>query len=191
MRGLDRRRRRGDGSAAGISRASERPVGKAGGKSLLQLKGAAGSMTAPPAVESSIQQLRGAGQPLAEPIRQPLEEAFGADFGAVRAHTDTQADELNRSMQAKAFTIGQHIFFRQGEYRPACRDGQALLAHELTHVVQQHSSTLDAVIQRQTMEFHPLYKENFETEKDENGFDRRRTVLAGNMPRRRGAPGNP
>jgi len=108
-------------------------------KPLLQLKGSEGSLAAPPTVENSIHQLRGHGQPLAPPIRQPLEQAFGADFSGVRVHTDAQSDHLNRSIQAKAFTTGQDMFFRQGTYQPGSRGGQALLAHELTHVVQQDS----------------------------------------------------
>ena len=52
---------------------------------------------------------------------------------------DTQSDQLNRSIQARAFTTGQDVFFRQGEYDPGSKDGQELIAHELTHVVQQTS----------------------------------------------------
>ena len=88
-------------------------------------------------LESSIKRARSGGQPLSNGVRQPMERAFGADFGSVRVHTDAQADRLNRSLQARAFTTGLDIFLRQGEYRPASSEGQRLLAHELTHVVQQ------------------------------------------------------
>ncbi|HBL10040.1 MAG TPA: hypothetical protein DD379_01110 [Cyanobacteria bacterium UBA11162] len=88
-------------------------------------------------VEQGIQQARGGGQGLDESVREPMEQAFGADFSGVRVHTDAQSDQLNRSIQAKAFTTGQDIFFKQGEYQPGSRGGQELLAHELTHVVQQ------------------------------------------------------
>ncbi len=64
-------------------------------------------------------------------------QAFGADFSGVRVHTDAQAHQLNQSIQAKAFTTGQDVFVRQGAYEPGSRGGQELLAHELTHVVQQ------------------------------------------------------
>lgn len=103
----------------------------------LQMKPSGGGMTAAPDLEASIQQARGSGQPLADSIREPMEQAFGADFSSVKVHTDTQSDRLNRSIQAKAFTTGQDVFFRQGEYNPGSRGGQELLAHELTHVVQQ------------------------------------------------------
>ncbi|MCP2729521.1 eCIS core domain-containing protein [Limnofasciculus baicalensis] len=88
-------------------------------------------------VEQGIQQAKGGGQGLDESIREPMEGAFGADFSGVKVHTDAQSDQLNRSIQAKAFTTGQDIFFKQGEYDPGSKGGQELLAHELTHVVQQ------------------------------------------------------
>ncbi|WP_427160120.1 DUF4157 domain-containing protein [Aliinostoc sp. HNIBRCY26] len=100
-----------------------------------------GGMAATPDVEAGIQRARGGGQPLADSIREPMEQAFGADFSEVRVHTDAQADQLNQSIQAKAFTTGQDVFFRQGVYEPGSRGGQELLAHELTHVVQQSEST--------------------------------------------------
>lgn len=90
-----------------------------------------------PDLETSIQQVRGSGQPLADSIKSPMEQAFGADFSGVKVHTDTQADQLNQSIQAKAFTTGQDVFFGSGTYEPGSRRGQELLAHELTHVVQQ------------------------------------------------------
>lgn len=99
-----------------------------------------GGMAASPDVEVGIQRARGSGQPLADNIREPMEQAFGADFSRVKVHTDPQADQLNKSIQAKAFTTGQDVFFQQGAYEPGSRGGQELLAHELTHVVQQSGS---------------------------------------------------
>jgi alpha-beta hydrolase superfamily lysophospholipase len=104
---------------------------------LVQLKGANAGGVAPPGLEESIQREQNRGQALADSIRNPMENAFGADFGGVRIHTDNTADQLNQSMQAKAFTTGQDVFFRQGAYAPQSKGGQELLAHELTHVVQQ------------------------------------------------------
>ncbi len=89
-------------------------------------------------IEQGIQQARSGGVPLAEGIREPMEQAFGADFSGVRVHTDVQSDGLNQSLSSRAFTTGEDIFFRQGEYNPGSRGGQELLAHELTHVVQQN-----------------------------------------------------
>ncbi len=101
---------------------------------------AEGEMAATPDLEASIQQVRGSGQPLSDDIREPMEQAFGADFSGVRVHTDGTSDALNQSIQAKAFTTGQDVFFRQGAYQPGSRGGQELIAHELTHVVQQNGS---------------------------------------------------
>lgn len=88
-------------------------------------------------IESAIQRARGNGSPLGEGVRAPMESAFGADFGGVNIHTGKEADSLNQSLQARAFTTGKDIFFRQGEYNPESSGGKELLAHELTHVVQQ------------------------------------------------------
>lgn len=117
----------------------------------LQMKSSGAGMTAPQDLERSIQQAKGSGQPLADSIKQPMEQAFKADFSSVTIHTDTRSDQLNQSIQARAFTTGQDIFFRQGEYNPGSREGQELLAHELTHVVQQNGGAVQAkleVVQR-------------------------------------------
>ena len=100
-------------------------------------------MAATPNLENSIQGARGSGQPLDENIRQPMEKAFGGvDFSQVKVHNDTQSDQLNKSIQARAFTTGTDVFFRGGEYNPGSRGGQELIAHELTHVVQQNSNSV-------------------------------------------------
>ncbi len=103
----------------------------------LQLKGIAEPGPVDPAIESQIQGARAGGQPLDAGVRASMEGAFGADFGGVRVHTGQAADDLNSSLQARAFTTGRDIFFRQGDYDPGSRGGQELIAHELTHVVQQ------------------------------------------------------
>ncbi len=89
------------------------------------------------AVARAIQGKRGGGQGLDGAARRDLEPALGADFSNVRIHTDDEADSLNRAVQAEAFTTGNDIFFRKGNYDPGSSEGRALLAHELTHVVQQ------------------------------------------------------
>ncbi|WP_257236722.1 eCIS core domain-containing protein [Nostoc sp. 'Peltigera malacea cyanobiont' DB3992] len=93
-------------------------------------------------VESTINRARGGGQPLDAGLQQSMGQAMGADFSGVRVHTDTQSNQLNQSIQAKAFTTGQDVFFRQGKYQPGSRGGQELIAHELTHVVQQNGGTV-------------------------------------------------
>ena len=88
-------------------------------------------------VETAIERQRGKGRGLENSVQRQMETAFGNDFSAVRVHTDTEADSLNQALQARAFTTGKDIFFRQGEYNPGSYQGKELLAHELTHVVQQ------------------------------------------------------
>lgn len=107
-------------------------------KPLLQLQPLAGNrVAASPQLESEIGQSRSGGQPLALRIRGSMEQAFGADFSGVRVHADAQADRMNRSISAIAFTTGQNMFFLQGAYQPGSKRGQELIAHELTHVLQQ------------------------------------------------------
>ena len=97
---------------------------------------------ASPDLEAGIQQARGNGQALVPHLQIQIGQAMGADFSGVRVHTDTQSDQFNRSIQAKAFTTGQDIFFRQGAYQPGSQSGQELIAHELTHVVQQNGQSV-------------------------------------------------
>lgn len=103
--------------------------------------------------ESQLNQSRRGGSPLEPGLRSQMESAMGANFSNVKIHHDIQADRLSQSIQAKAFTTGQDVFFKQGEYSPNSRSGQELLAHELTHVVQQNSDTVraqpDNSVQRQ------------------------------------------
>ncbi len=88
-------------------------------------------------VEQSIQAARGGGRSLDDGVRGSMEGAIGADFSGVRVHTDQKSDALNRSLNARAFTVGSDIFMRSGEYNPGSSGGKELLAHELTHTVQQ------------------------------------------------------
>lgn len=92
---------------------------------------------AAPEVEAAITRERGGGQTLDSSVRGQMEAVFGVDFRGVRIHTGSRADALNRAVNARAFTTGQDIFFRNGEYNPQSSGGREILAHELTHVVQQ------------------------------------------------------
>jgi dienelactone hydrolase len=106
-------------------------------KAILQRTHAVGGEPASADLEGSINRAKGGGQPLDTGLQRSMSQAMGADFSGVRVHTDSHADQLNQSIQAKAFTTGQDVFFRQGAYDPGSRGGQELIAHELTHVVQQ------------------------------------------------------
>ncbi|PZO37071.1 MAG: hypothetical protein DCF19_19795 [Pseudanabaena frigida] len=107
-------------------------------KSLVQKYENIGGGEASTNLESSIQQARGSGQPLDTGLQEKMGKAMGADFSGVKVHTDSQSNQLNKSIQAKAFTTGQDLFFSQGTYDPESRGGQELIAHELAHVVQQN-----------------------------------------------------
>jgi len=96
-------------------------------------------------VARSIQSARGGGHPLHDRLRSSMERGFGADFSGVRVHTGGQADALNRSLNARAFTTGKDIFFGKGQYNPGSSGGQELIAHELTHTVQQGAAGVQRV----------------------------------------------
>jgi outer membrane protein OmpA-like peptidoglycan-associated protein len=91
-----------------------------------------------PDVERAIEGSRGVGQALDRGTQAHMGKALNADLSAVRVHTNADADALNQALSAHAFTAGQDIYFREGEYNPGSSKGRELLAHELTHVVQQN-----------------------------------------------------
>lgn len=93
-----------------------------------------------PAVAQRVQGLQRGGEPLPESTRAGLELDLGHDFSGVRIHRDTEAAQVSQQVGARAFTVGQHIAFGAGEYAPETPGGKHLLAHELTHVVQQTGS---------------------------------------------------
>lgn len=107
----------------------------------IQRLGSAGGPAVETDVQQAIQRAEGRGRRLPDDVRSSMEQRFGQDLSGVRVHTDVQADQLSHRLQARAFTTGQDIFFRQGTYEPRRDAGRRLLAHELTHVVQQNGMT--------------------------------------------------
>jgi hypothetical protein len=101
--------------------------------------GGDGSGPLDPQVGAAIGQARGGGSPLPAAVRGELEQSFDADLSAVRTHTGDRADQLSTAVNAQAFTVGSDIFFSRGSYDPSPGAGRELLAHEVTHVVQQKS----------------------------------------------------
>jgi hypothetical protein len=100
-----------------------------------------------PVATSSVEQIIAhAGSPLESQLRQDMELRFHHDFSQVRVHADRQAGDSARQLQSRAYTVGQHIVFANSEFSPATLEGRKLLAHELTHVVQQGKAL--ATIQR-------------------------------------------
>jgi hypothetical protein len=158
--------RLGDGScagahAAGLQRRVAREPARVGA-SLLQLQRQYGnqyvqrvlSLFRSPAdagpeaqIEAGIQRARGGGHSLDTGVRRQMESAFGADFSAVKVHRDSAANSLSSSVGARAFTTGSDIFFSEGAYNPGTSGGRELLAHELTHVVQQNGRGVQAKLE--------------------------------------------
>ena len=98
-------------------------------------------------LESSIQAMRGGGQPLPGDTRDFYESRMGYDLGRVRIHTDASAHEATTQLNAQAFTLGRDVFFGTGRFEPQTNSGKWLLAHELTHTVQQSPQPLRRLTQ--------------------------------------------
>jgi len=104
--------------------------------------------------QSRINDVRSRGvRPLPASSREFFESRFGRDFSGVRVHSDVKAAGMSHALKARAFTVGQDIFFGAGEYAPETTEGQRLLAHELTHTVQQgNASVVDSSTLRTRMD---------------------------------------
>ena len=104
----------------------------------LQAKAAPGhTPTVGATTHAKIQSLKGGGEPLSPTTRAFFEPRFGRDLSQVRIHTDSQASDISRSINAKAFTVGRDVVFGAGQHQPQTTEGKRLLAHELVHVGQQ------------------------------------------------------
>ena len=79
---------------------------------------------------------------MAEPVGRDMSARFGADFSGVKIHTDASAQQMSKQVNAHAFTYGNHIYFNSGKYDPDSSSGRTLLAHELTHTIQQGASPI-------------------------------------------------
>ncbi len=86
----------------------------------------------------------GPGRALSGPLRDRMQQGFGQDLGAVQLHDDPHSASVATHLQARAFTVGQHIAFAPGEYRPGTLGGEALLAHEIAHTIQQRGAVVPA-----------------------------------------------
>jgi hypothetical protein len=109
-------------------------------KELIMRKGNGDPAAAPASVESSLKSSKGGGAPMDSGTRRNMESAFGADFSGVRIHNDSNAKKMSNELGAQAFTHGNDIYFNEGKYDPNSSSGAHLLAHELTHTVQQGAS---------------------------------------------------
>ena len=128
--------------------ASEGRTDVLGARGLAQLQRCAGNGAVQRMVEGEERSpvlgvVSSGGEPLAEPVRADMEQRLGHDFGDVRVHTDGAAHASAQAVNAHAYTTGNNIVFQRGQYDPGSSAGQKLLAHELTHVVQQRSGPVD------------------------------------------------
>jgi len=102
-----------------------------------------------PNLESRINSLKGGGQPLDTATRNFFEPRFGHDFSSVRVHQSGQAADVSRSINARAFALGNNVVFGSGQYQSQSSEGKRLLGHELTHVVQQRDGAIGEVSVKQ------------------------------------------
>ncbi|MEM9267207.1 MAG: DUF4157 domain-containing protein, partial [Cyanobacteria bacterium P01_F01_bin.13] len=114
-----------------------------------EMQGSTREVTA--GVTSRVQSLQGRGQPLSNRTRNFFEPRFGQDFSHIRVHTDSQSTQ---ALNARAYTIGKNIVFRTGQYSPETNIGKRLLAHELTHTIQQTQLNSKTNILQRSVEFH-------------------------------------
>lgn len=99
-----------------------------------------GSIRTSPSISSHLVNSSGGGQALPAPLQSEMGAKIGADFSGVRIHKDARAVQMSNSLGAQAFTYGNDIYFNEGKYQPESSQGKHLLAHELTHTVQQGSA---------------------------------------------------
>ncbi len=126
----DKYEREADRVADEVMRVKDRPIDKP--RELIDEK-----HNIPQNPESILANSCSSGRPLCSNIERIMGNAMKSDFKRVRVHSDSVADRFNRALHARAFTVGENIYFRQGEYNPETLSGRRLLAHELAHVVQQ------------------------------------------------------
>ena len=109
----------------------------------VQTKSNAASQTASRGLSQQIKSKSGKGKSLAKNTKSEMESSFGVDFSDVNIHTDTDAVKMNKKLGAQAFTHGNDIYFNSGKYNPDSTAGKHLLAHELTHTIQQQKENVN------------------------------------------------
>jgi hypothetical protein len=120
----------------------QQQVGNRAVQRLIAQRSGEGSFDVEDDTADQINRERGGGKPLDTTVQKQMGDSMGHDFSGVRAHTSPESDNLNKELGAQAFTTGQDIFFREGSYEPHSSGGKELIAHELTHVVQQGSGAV-------------------------------------------------
>ncbi|WP_299551349.1 DUF4157 domain-containing protein [Seonamhaeicola sp.] len=93
-----------------------------------------------PSIEPGLRRSKGRGSKLSGDAKSQMEQGFGADFSHINIHTDSEAVQMSQELGAQAFTYGNDVYFNTGKYDPNSKEGKHLLAHELTHTIQQEGS---------------------------------------------------
>ncbi len=132
-----------------------------------------------PYTESKLKNSAGNGNKMDTATRNEMERGFGADFSRVNIHTDTNAEQMSRELGARAFTHGNDIYFNKGKYNPQSKEGKHLLAHELTHTIQQ-KGMIPAKLQMTIGDGHDLTAARFSGNADlEAVYDNERLLRVG------------
>ncbi len=117
-------------------------------------------------LEGKLDSSKGSGTGLDKKTKREMESGFGSDFSNVKIHTDANAVQMSQELGAQAFTNGNDVYFNEGKYNPGSKEGKHLLAHELTHTVQQTGAKQKSgTIQKSSIENHP---EDLQAERPEN-----------------------
>ncbi len=125
------------------------------------------NVVASDSVSHQIDSTKGSGNAMEAPTKSFMESRFGTDFSNVNIHTGNDASQLSKDLNAQAFTVGNDIYFNEGKYAPESSEGKHLLAHELTHTIQQSEKNKNATstnynapgIQRFTDDAHHIIDE--------------------------------
>lgn len=128
--------------------------------SFVQKKSNDGSQPIPASLSNRVQSSRGNGSRLDAVTASFMSQRFGTSLHHVNIHTGSEAVQMSRDLNAKAFTVGSDIYFNSGQYNPASSEGKHLLAHELTHVIQQTGGSA-LFIQRDEIDYRQLTWDDF------------------------------
>jgi|GEM_PF-5827460 len=149
----------------------------------LMVKAVGGGGIATQSFASKLNNSNGSGSQLPFATNKYMSQAFGNDFSHVKIHTDSDAIQMNNGLNSRAFTQGSDIYFNKGEYAPNSSAGKKLLAHELTHVVQQISLNSNNKVQRQVVTGRPSTRSELEAEPQFNwGLNEVNLSIEGNRP---------
>ncbi|MEO5564509.1 MAG: DUF4157 domain-containing protein [Chitinophagaceae bacterium] len=154
----------------------------------VQKKGTETGSVTNESVSNNIDATKGNGSSMDDGTRSFMENRFGTNFSGVNIHTNDTAVQMSRELNAKAFTTGKDIYFNEGQYQPHSSEGKSLLAHELTHTIQQGSVIRRSPLTEQgkmpkdilgrPLGFFPTpEQEEYDRESVAMGFDRKATLL--------------